>query len=257
MQRLMWQRAASGAVAMTLALGLVACSSDEASDDGDEPTEESAGGLGAEACDLSVGIQAAMAGAPQDPAEMGPFIEGDVLPQVEELRAAVPEDLAPAVDDLAAGLEQLAGGDMAVFESPDYLGAQETLGAAVHDGCDATQVDVTAVDYAYEGVPSRIDAGLTSFALTNEGVEDHEIVVFKANEGADEPLEELLELPEEEMMSKLTFTGVAFGGPGTTSYAALDLEPGTYHLVCFIPTGGGEEGPPHFMEGMQQTITVA
>ena len=69
------------------------------------------------------------------------------------------------------------------------------------------------------------------------------------------PFPELMESGEE-AMADLTFTGVAFGGPDTTSYAAVDLEPGTYYLVCFIPVGGGEDGPPHFMEGMQHTIAV-
>jgi hypothetical protein len=36
----------------------------------------------------------------------------------------------------------------------------------------------------------------------------------------------------------------------------MDLEPGTYFLVCFIPQGGGD-GPPHFMGGMKETIVVS
>lgn len=93
-----------------------------------------------------------------------------------------------------------------------------------------------------------------SFALENAGVEEHEMVLFRRNDGVTDSLDQLLELGEEEIFSKLTFTGVTFGGPGTTSYTAMDLEPGTYFLLCFIPQG--EDGPPHFIGGMKHTVTV-
>ena len=80
------------------------------------------------------------------------------------------------------------------------------------------------------------------------------MVLFRRNDGVTENLGELMELPEEDLMSKVTFTGVTFGGPGTTNYVAMDLEPGTYFLLCFIPQG--EDGPPRFMGGMQHTVTV-
>ena len=81
--------------------------------------------------------------------------------------------------------------------------------------------------------------------------------LFKRADGATESIDEVLALPEDELMSKVQFTGVTFGGPGTTNYVALDLEPGTYFLLCFLPQGGGEDGPPHFMAGMKHTLTVA
>jgi hypothetical protein len=37
----------------------------------------------------------------------------------------------------------------------------------------------------------------------------------------------------------------------------LDLEPGRYAAVCFIPIGGGEDGPPHFTGGMVAELEVA
>jgi hypothetical protein len=38
--------------------------------------------------------------------------------------------------------------------------------------------------------------------------------------------------------------------PDQTAVAMYDLEPGQYVAVCFIPVGGGEDGPPHFTSGM-------
>jgi hypothetical protein len=127
----------------------------------------------------------------------------------------------------------------------------------VHDQCGAQQQAVTAVDYAFEGVPDELDAGLTSFAFTNEGGEEHEMVLFRRADGVEESLDELLALPDDEAMSKVQMAGVTFASPGDTSYLAADLEPGTYFLVCFIPVGGGEEGEPHFMHGMKAELTVA
>ncbi len=100
-----------------------------------------------------------------------------------------------------------------------------------------------------------LPAGRYGFAMENIGVEEHEMVLFRRNDGVTGSFEELAELGDA-MMEKVTFTGVAFGGPDTTSYAAVDLEPGTYFLVCFVPVGGGEDGAPHFMEGMQTTVEV-
>ena len=36
----------------------------------------------------------------------------------------------------------------------------------------------------------------------------------------------------------------------------LDLEPGRYAAVCFIPIGGGEDGAPHFTGGMVAELEV-
>ena len=126
----------------------------------------------------------------------------------------------------------------------------------MHEGCDLQAVDIDAVEYVFQGDADDARRRPGQLRPANKGVEEHEMVLFKAADGVTEPLGELLALPEDEAMSKMQFTGVTFGGPGTTNYVAVDLTPGPYYLVCFIPQGGGEDGPPHFMAGMQQTITV-
>ena len=44
--------------------------------------------------------------------------------------------------------------------------------------CEWKTVDVRAADYAFQGVPSEVDAGVTSFEFTNGGTEVHEMVLF-------------------------------------------------------------------------------
>ena len=43
--------------------------------------------------------------------------------------------------------------------------------------------------------------------------------------------------------------------PGTTSWAALHLDPGTYLALCFAPDP--ETGAPHAMLGMVEVIEIA
>lgn len=238
-------------LALTLAGSLTSCSDD------DEASARTVAAPAA-ACDAAVDLGAAFGAMPEDPTEFATFAEEALVPIGVAFTDAFDGDDATgeAASTLAAAFEEIAEtGDPSAFESEDVAAAQSTLGAKIHEDCDLEAIDVTAVEYAYQGVPTEIAAGRVSFALTNDGVEDHEIVLFRLADGVDASFEELMEQGDAAMAS-LEFTGVAFGGPGTTSYTVADLAPGTYFLVCFVPVGGGEDGPPHFMEGMQQTITV-
>ena len=61
--------------------------------------------------------------------------------------------------------------------------------------------------------------------------------------------------------------GASFGAPGDSDTLFVDLEPGRYVIVCFLPVGatpdnmealesGELEGPPHFTQGMVEEFTV-
>jgi hypothetical protein len=162
-----------------------------------------------------------------------------------------------------------------------------TLGACGDSADDATTteaadaVEVTLVDYGYEGLPDSVAAG-TKFTVTNSSTAElHEFVAFKLPESETRSAEELLALPEEEGQA-------AIGGPPATVLLAPPgggemieavgdgtlSEPGRYLVACFIPTGANpqefleasgesqegppqvEGGPPHFTKGMRAEITV-
>ena len=120
---------------------------------------------------------------------------------------------------------------------------------------------MTAKDFSFEGIDDEYEAGSMSFKFTNEGAEDHEIAIARKNDGVTESFEELLALPEEEAMTKVTFVTRGFASAGETGYATGVLEPGEHIAVCFIPQGtiGETEGTgqPHFMLGMSQEFTVS
>jgi hypothetical protein len=255
-------RFAAVSLALAMALGAAACSDDSSTsaskNTGNLPTAPNESVVMADFCASATSYAGVIAGAPQDPTEMEPFLVDTLVPATEALVATLPPELHDAGETLTDAVGEAAEtGDPSGVFGPAGAEAQNAVGEAVHEDCGVQQVTVHAVEYAFHGVPSTLEAGPTSFELVNDGVEEHEMVLFKRADGATESLTELLELPEEQGMAKMEFTGVAFGGPGSTSYAPVELEPGTYFLVCFIPVGGGEDGPPHFMQGMQQTITVA
>lgn len=46
--------------------------------------------------------------------------------------------------------------------------------------------------------------------------------------------------------------------PGQSNYVTLDLTPGEYVAICFMPDHRGDAtDQPHFMLGMMQNFTVA
>jgi len=122
-----------------------------------------------------------------------------------------------------------------------------------------TTLDVTGEDFSFAGIPDEIEAGTVDVTFTNDGAEDHVLEVFRFND--DTTLDELLELPEDEAVSRLTEAGGVFAPGGASATGTLDLaEPGRYVAICPIPEGSvdGAEGtgPPHFVHGMVQEFTV-
>ncbi|CAN5260223.1 hypothetical protein BH18ACT4_BH18ACT4_11330 [soil metagenome] len=144
-------------------------------------------------------------------------------------------------------------------------------------------VEVTAVDYAFEGLPDEIAAG-TMLSFTNSSTaEIHELVVLKFAEGEQRSLEELSALSEEESASAFVpgppATVLIAPPGGAAQIAALGdgtiSEPGRYAVICAIPTGADPAeylaaaqsetdgpppsvagGPPHFTQGMFAELTV-
>jgi hypothetical protein len=197
-------------------------------------------------------------------AAMKSFATEKVLPLAKDALAAAPEEITADVATLVTAIEATArSGDVSVFEDAKVVEAEGVVHAFDLANCGWATVDVTTVDYEFEDLPASIGAGPTSFEISNEGTDVHEIVLMRKNDGVTLTAEELLALPEEEAMSKATFIGV--GGPtvpGSTDYVVADLEAGNYVALCFLPVGmkamdgPPPEGPPHFMEGMVAELTV-
>ncbi|MEX1162776.1 MAG: hypothetical protein WEB03_04275 [Nitriliruptor sp.] len=167
-----------------------------------------------------------------------------------------------AADDIADGadIEASAGAFFATL-GPAEAVAFETFGFPLSacgeevEGADpdAAQVAVTATDYAFE--IGDVAAGPTAFTMTNEGEEPHFMYVVRLNEGA--TLEEALaaeadgEDPDA-FIAEDVGESATVGGGGTAVLNA-DLEPGTYGMLCFIPS---PDGQPHANLGMAEGFVV-
>lgn len=232
------RRGLAALAAGTLVLA-TACSDDEAADDLT---------LSAAGCDAYASIGAAMFG---DPAGLPDSIAA--------LSAEASEDLQPSATTYGEALLASFDGDEEAMNSPEFRTADAEIGEAVLASCDTVaDLDVRGIDFAFEGIPDEVDAGRVSIEFTNdtESDEAHEIVVVKRLDGVDEPVTELLELPEEELFGKIAPTAVAYADDaGGTSVALVDLEPGAYIAICMIPTAG--DGPPHAFNGMVDEFTVS
>lgn len=255
--------------AALLVAGLGACGDDD-DPDAAAPTEEgsddgSTGGEPAEGdaaafCDGLIEFNGAVNSVELDDDSS----EDDVKAVGEELAGLwapvsenAPEELSDQVAELDGVLDKLEAGDGAAFNSDDTFATYTEVVDGAVDSCDYESVAVTAVDYAFEDVPETVPAGNVAFKLENASeAEEHEMIVFTKADGVNLSFEELLELPEDESESKVQFAAAAFAPPGESGSALATLEPGDYAMVCFIPVGGDEAGPPHFTQGMIKEFTV-
>ncbi|MGH9137147.1 MAG: hypothetical protein ACRD0G_08880 [Acidimicrobiales bacterium] len=186
-------------------------------------------------------------------------------PLGDDVVASAPDEIADEVEVLSAAIDEVAEtGDFGAFETPEAAAADDSLNEFVADECGSATVDVTAADFRFEGVPEHVGAGPVTVRLTNEGNELHEFALFRRNDGVDQPVEELLQLPDDEVLQLVTPVGEpVFAAPGDEDSATYDLESGEYVAVCLIPVGTTSEdaeptpdAPPHAAEGMVAEFTV-
>ena len=249
----------TAALLAVIGLSLTACGDDSGGDD--EASSEAAGattttadaGLPAEVCDSVQALGAVFAETDGPPTPE--FIQETFLPAVDDVVvAAADEDsvLGPALE-----IQDLVEEDGADVDVDEVFAAYNGVVAPTHTGCGYEAVDVTAINYEFQGVPETLPAGTVSIAITNDGNEQHEMILFRRADGETRPIEELLELPEAEAEEVLLFQSANVVEPGATGYASSELTPGGYVGICFLPVGGGEDGPPHFTEGMVTEFEVA
>jgi uncharacterized cupredoxin-like copper-binding protein len=117
----------------------------------------------------------------------------------------------------------------------------------------ASVVTVIATDYAFDA-PASIPAGPTTLRLVNRGPELHHVQLVRIEEG--HTFEELAKINPEAGPPPAWIRFV--GGPnapvpGAESQATLNLEPGNYAILCFIPS---PDGVLHMMKGMARPLTV-
>lgn len=178
---------------------------------------------------------------------------------------------------LSAALALALVGAACGSSSDDKEGAGATTVAPPSSKPGGKALAVTAIDYAYTGVPPTVAAG-TEVSLTNSSKKEvHEVVALRVRDGETRPASALLQLPEAERDKAAEFRGVVVAFPGEPGFAPAGplvlSQPGRYLLVCTIPTGADPVayreaakkgpgpvvvpgGPPHAAKGMVSELTV-
>ncbi len=115
---------------------------------------------------------------------------------------------------------------------------------------DAT---MTLRDYAFD-FDRALRAGKQRLRILNEGTQGHEFVLVKLAPGKT-PMDVVQWVEKHDGPPP----GAPMGGitdlvRGTATYVDLDLEPGDYGLLCFLPDA--KDGKPHFVHGMHTQFTV-
>jgi plastocyanin len=113
---------------------------------------------------------------------------------------------------------------------------------------------VKLVDYAFQ-FAHPLTSGRHTIRVVNDGAQPHEIALVRLEPGAS---------PTEFAQWALHQTGpepgTMLGGvtgimPGMHASFTVDLPPGTYGVLCFLPDA--KDGKPHVAHGMEKQITVS
>jgi hypothetical protein len=126
-------------------------------------------------------------------------------------------------------------------------------------------VAVELQEYTFVGLDRPVPAGLQTWRITNTGTQPHFVLLAKGPAGITvDQLMTLVMLPPNATpppgfpykQSDFDFNqpGLAVLSPGYTSWLALDLAPGTYAALCFVPDE--QTGVPHAAMGMFAVFTV-
>jgi hypothetical protein len=197
-------------------------------------------------------LAASSGGDPGDLEGLLATLEETAPPELEEQLTVVLDTVRRALDKK----------DDSVFENEEFATNEEEVDAWLADNCGFEAVDISAVEYAFEGAPETLTAGTTTFTFTNDGEEVHEMIMVRYK---DESLtiKDLMKLSDKEAEKQLEFLGASFGPPGTVDTESRSLAAGKYALVCFIPVGATSEkalrkaeGPPHVAKGMSAEFIV-
>ena len=156
----------------------------------------------------------------------------------------------------------------------------DSVAAPGEAGDEPSTIEVTAVDFGYEGLPDTIPAGSTLRLANSSPGEIHELVAFRIDDDDTRSIDDLVTLPPDELLGLIgpEPAMVLLTPPGGDQIAAVGdgslAEPGRYGVICVIPTGadpdeyleasaeseGGppdvEGGPPHITEGMFAEFVV-
>jgi len=156
----------------------------------------------------------------------------------------------------------LALGAIACGDDDEDGGDEPTATAAAEEPTEEESsvepgtLPVRTLEYQFDA-PASISGGLTDITLENIGAEDHQVQLVAMNEGV--TIDQLGDALESDPSGSAALQLVTVAGGvnavqgGGESEAIVDLEPGSYAMICFVSDA---EGTPHFALGMLAELEV-
>ena len=120
-------------------------------------------------------------------------------------------------------------------------------------GAAASTVNVSLIEWSVVPDTTSVAAGPVTFNATNDGVENHELVVIRSDLAPDAlpVVEGKVDEEQVEVIGEIE----EFAS-GTTESATFDLEPGSYALICNIVEEEEGEHESHYQRGMRTAFEV-
>ena len=121
-------------------------------------------------------------------------------------------------------------------------------------GSAIPEITIKAADFSFDA-PEQIEAGVVKVNLVNDGHEPHHAQVVRLNDDVtlDQFQTALQQGPEAAFPLVAFVGGPGLVDPGLETQVTLDLTPGQYVLLCFVPS---HDGVPHLAKGMVRPIEV-
>lgn len=118
----------------------------------------------------------------------------------------------------------------------------------------AADVVMRLVDFDFR-LSRPLKAGRQMLRVENDGDQPHEVAIVRLKPG-----KKPVDFAEWGLRPTDPAPGTVFGGvsaimPGTHAFVSLDLPPGEYALLCFIPEM--KDGKPHFEHGMAKQVEIS
>jgi hypothetical protein len=187
----------------------------------------------------------------------------DALAQIE---STAPPEVAANVQTAASSVRTAIQERMDPFDDPSFEENFNAIEEYRYNSCGYTQLDVTGIEYEFQGLPKTVPAGTVAIRFTDTGAELHELAVYRMK--TKDSLKKVIGLSEKEQSKKLEEVGGTFAMQNQTAYTVAELtKPGRYAVICHLPVGStsvealeeaGEDhdAKSHAQEGMYATITV-
>ncbi len=184
----------------------------------------------------------ASTGTPSGPPAGGPPPPPDFAtafgPIADRLAETKPDAVEADVDVMVALIRQaISSGSQEALESEVMTEPDAAIDKYMLSNCGYGELKGSAIDFEYDGLPSTLKSGPNAITLRNDGKEMHEIVLFRINDDVTLPWEEIIELPEEQAMSKGVPMGVVFVPPGKTGLVLLRAHAGPLRRRLLHPEG--------------------